>query len=120
MTVPAGITTGFGGYGGAGGGAGAGTAATGAEEESGGFKSADGFPACAEVASEVCDCFVPSAAGADVGSDFLPQAMARESSATNSMVGFMQVIFFIISPRYFTVRGNKLELAIMTGVGFAG
>jgi hypothetical protein len=89
MTVPAGITTGFGG-GGGGSGAGVGAVAAGAVEESGGFKFAAGDP----VASELCDGVVPSAAD----SDFLLQAMERESKATNKIVGFMQVIFFIISP----------------------
>jgi hypothetical protein len=122
MTVPAGITTGFGG-GGGGAGAGAGATATGAAEVSGGFKSAEEFPAWAEDAPEFCVCFVLSSAGADVGSDFLAQAMVSESSATNNIVAFTRVIVILFtwfSFLYFTLCGNKLRLAVLTDVGLAG
>src|SRR6185312_1498562 len=90
MTVPAGITTGLGG-----GGGGAGRAATGA---AGGFKSGEEFPSWAEGGSEPWACFVLSAAGADGGSDFLSQAVASESSATdNNVATFRRAIVILLT-----------------------
>jgi hypothetical protein len=104
MTVPAGITTGFGGGGGGGGGAGA--AATGAAEESGGFTSAEEVPAWVEDASVLCVCFVLSAAGADVVSGFLLQAMASESSATNNMLASTRVIVILHIVSFFDISAS--------------